>query len=100
MPIKKGYILNQEDLLFRKNIKDISCIGKTTFAEEQLPLLKEYSFSQLSLLAEDGLVQFDSDGCVLTEKGHYFIRNICSAFDLHLQRNKIENEKLLFSKAI
>jgi oxygen-independent coproporphyrinogen-3 oxidase len=98
--IHKGYILNEEDKLFRKNILDISCKGKTTFTEAQAALVKEFSFPQLALLAADGLVTYDEKGLELTPQGHYFIRNVCSAFDLHLQRNKTPANNPVFSKAI
>jgi oxygen-independent coproporphyrinogen-3 oxidase len=101
LAIRKGYVLNKEDTLFKKSILDISCKGATTFHKDQLALLEEYTFPQLRLLKEDGLVTYDNVGARVTELGHYFIRNICSAFDLHLQRSKQEKvEKLSFSKAI
>jgi oxygen-independent coproporphyrinogen III oxidase len=97
--IKKGYVLNNEDLAFRKYILDISCKGATTFKEEHLPLLRTHTFPALALMAEDGLVECDSMGVRLTEQGHYFIRVVCSAFDLYLQRGS-QNEKPVFSRAI
>lgn len=98
--IKRGYFLNKEDLSFRQYIKDISCLGATEFLPEHLPLLKTYSFPLLNQLAADGLVEYDQKQLALTDKGHYFIRNVCSAFDLYLQRNRSLPNKPLFSKAI
>ena len=100
LPVKKGYILSNEDLQFRKNILDISCKGVTVFEESQLELIEKYSFPQLELLAADGLVEYDMTGCKVTPRGHFFIRNICSAFDLHYQRNKVHLQKQVFSKAM
>ena len=99
LPVKKGYILNEEDKKFRKNILDISCKGVTVFTKEQLPLLEEFTFPALAKLASDGLVEFDRTGCGVTRRGHFFIRNICSAFDLYLQRSH-HLQKQLFSMAI
>ena len=100
LPVKKGYILTEEDHLFRKNILDISCKGKTSFDEKQLPLLNQYTFKLLSTFASEGLVKFDKTGVELTTQGHSFIRNICSAFDMHLHRNTTVTGKTIFSKAI
>jgi oxygen-independent coproporphyrinogen-3 oxidase len=100
LAIRKGYLLSEEDLAFRKYILDISCRATTTFQEEHLPLLREYTFPKLKALADDGLLIWSEEGMELTPQGHYFIRNICSAFDLHLLRNASSEEKPLFSKAI
>lgn len=100
LAIKRGYLLNTEDISFRKYILDISCRAATVFQPEHLPLLRQYTFPRLEALAADGLVEWNEDGVQLTPQGHYFIRNVCSAFDLHLLRNEKNTEKQLFSKAI
>ncbi|MEP7109117.1 MAG: oxygen-independent coproporphyrinogen III oxidase [Ferruginibacter sp.] len=93
LAIKKGYILNEEDALFRKNILDISCRGKTSFGEKQSSLLEQYIFPKLALLAFDGLVSYDMAGLEVSRLGHFFIRNICNAFDIHSHRAKIISNK-------
>lgn len=98
--INRGFFLNEEDIAFRKYIKDISCKGFTTFNPEHLPILKELCFPQLMSLSADGLVEYDEKHIKLTEEGHYFIRNACAAFDLYLQRDKSYLNKPTFSKAI
>lgn len=98
--VKRGCFLSEEDLAFRKYIKDISCKGYTTFHSQDLPLLETYSFPQLDKLAADGLVEYDKKQLALTPMGHYFIRNVCSTFDLYLQRDRSVLDKPLFSKAI
>lgn len=99
LAIKKGYFLSREDEAFRKYILDISCKGEVRFAEEHLPLLEQFTFPLLQDLEKDGLIEWSRRGLKLTKQGHYFIRNVCSAFDLYLQRNT-ENTRKLFSKAI
>jgi len=79
---------------------DIACKGSTYFYPAHLPLLKEYCFPQLQQPLADGLVEYDERQLRLTDTGHYFIRNICSAFDLHLQRNLNSLPEQAFSKAI
>lgn len=100
MAVKRGYFLNEEDIAFRQYIKDISCKGFTALDPRHLALLEEYTFPVLEELSKDGLVKYDRSKVSLTEKGHYFIRNVCSAFDLYLQRDNSILSKQAFSKAI
>jgi oxygen-independent coproporphyrinogen III oxidase len=46
------------------------------------------------------LIEWDRNGLTVTVRGRQFIRNICSAFDLYMQRSKDQNRQQLFSKAI
>lgn len=100
LAITRGYHLSEEDMVFRNYIKQISCNGYTVFRTEDLPVLEELCFPQLEQPVKDGLVVYNAQELKLTPEGHYFIRNICSAFDLHLQRNKAAGGIKTFSKAI
>jgi oxygen-independent coproporphyrinogen-3 oxidase len=61
-------------------------------------MLEQYTFPVLADLAKDGLIEWNRKGLSLTDQGHYFLRNICSAFDLYLHRSA--PGKQIFSKAI
>ena len=98
LSIKRGFILNKEDESFRQYILDIACKGKTSFKLKDLPVLEAYTFPRLAELERDSLVEWNSEGVTLTAQGHYFIRNVCSVFDLYLQRNTPATP--IFSKAI
>ena len=100
LAVKKGYFLNAEDLAFRKYIRDICCKGETRFLPEHLPVLETYCFPVLADLAKDGLLTCDTEGMKLTSQGHYFIRNVCSAFDLYLRKGGGMENKPIFSRAI
>lgn len=100
LAVFRGYFLNEEDLAFRKYILEISCLGRTKLKAAHLDLLKKYSFPELQKMQEDGLVQFNEEALSVTELGRNFIRNVCSAFDLHLIRNRSITDKPLFSNAI
>jgi oxygen-independent coproporphyrinogen-3 oxidase len=97
LAIKKAYMLSAEDAAFKTYILDIACRGRTQLHNEHLPLLKEHTFPVLKTLAADGLVEWNENQVTITGDGHYFIRNICSAFDLYPNRTV---GKSLFSKAI
>jgi len=99
IPVYRGHILNTEDLIIRKHILNLMCNFKTawlndTMEFEELPdvLIKLKEFEQ------DGLLEFERKQVTVTEKGKPFIRNICMAFDLLLQRQKPDTK--LFSMTI
>jgi oxygen-independent coproporphyrinogen-3 oxidase len=98
LAIRKGYVLSEEDKACRRYILDIACKGETEFRDEDRDILEEFSFPKLRVLQQDGLVVLTRKGVYLTQQGRYFIRNICSAFDLYLA--KVDLEKNLFSKAV
>jgi oxygen-independent coproporphyrinogen-3 oxidase len=87
-----------EDLAIKNYILDISCRSKAGFLKEDLPMLEKYVFPNLHELAEDELITWNSGGITLTPQGHYFIRNICTAFDLKINRDIAPGQ--MFSKAI
>lgn len=98
LAVQKGYILSPEDIRFKKYILNIACKGYTYFDEEDLPILRTITFPQLKELEKDGLIEWNVSSLKLTAQGHYFIRNVCSAFDLYLHRSPLEQQ--VFSKAI
>jgi oxygen-independent coproporphyrinogen-3 oxidase len=98
--VEKGYFLSEEDISFRQYILDISCNGKTVFAEGSRDLLEKYSFPELEKLKDDGLIIFDEEHVELTMAGRNFIRNICRAFDLYILKNNTSEKSLPYSKAI
>lgn len=99
LPIQKGHILNNEELLIRQHILNMMCRLETSWSEpsmqfEELPevLLK------LQEMQDDGLIEISSKGLQITEKGRPYVRNVCMAFDILLQRSKPETQ--LFSMTI
>ena len=71
----------------------------STLLVKHLPLLEQYTFPLLTELEQDGLVIWNKHGLKVTSRGHNFLRNICSAFDLYLQRGSRAG-KNVFSNAI
>ncbi|WP_412985932.1 oxygen-independent coproporphyrinogen III oxidase [Pontimicrobium sp. IMCC45349] len=99
IPVYRGHILTNEDLIIRKHILNLMCNFKTSWEREflyfsELPdvLIK------LKEMEDDGLLIINQDNIEVTLKGQPFIRNICMAFDLLLQRSKPETQ--LFSMTI
>ncbi len=100
LAVNRGFFLNDEDVSFKKYILDIACKGETQFNIDDLDLIRAFSFPKLKTMNADGLVEYDTNKLKLTPMGHYFIRNVCSAFDLHLLRNQSLLQQQTFSKAI
>lgn len=98
LAVQKGYFLTAEDKMFRQYILDIVCKGQTLFSKDYYSLLETLVFPKLVPLEKDGLIEWDTAGLKLTAQGRYFIRNVCSAFDLYL--NQPVESKPIFSKAI
>lgn len=99
IPVFKGHILSQEDLIIRQHILNLMCTFKTSWAEPSMafPELPEV-LSQLEEMQQDGLLMLQPQGIQMTEQGKPFIRNICMAFDLHLKRKQPQTR--IFSMTI
>lgn len=96
LPVVKGHLLNDEDILVRQYILDMMCRGKVVLQENAA--VNQGVLNRLIPLMEDDLVIHDGKTIQITEVGKSFLRNVCMAFDVRLQRTK-ERENL-FSQAI
>lgn len=97
--VVKGHHLSREDQIIRQHLLNITCRMKTSWENENLQF-DEIS-TVLDRLAEpisDGLIQISDQELTVTEKGRPFIRNICMAFDLHLQENQPDHR--IFSMTV
>lgn len=99
LPIFRGHLLTDEDLIIRQHILNLMCEFKTSWADQKLhfPEIPDVLI-KLKELENDGLVVIDATGIEITEKGRPFVRNICLPFDLRLQRKKPETQ--LFSMTV
>lgn len=96
LPVVKGHLLNDEDILVRQYILDMMCRGKVVLQDNAA--VNQGILDRLIPLMEDDLVIHDGKTIQITEVGKSFLRNVCMAFDVRLQRTK-ERENL-FSQAI
>jgi oxygen-independent coproporphyrinogen-3 oxidase len=99
LAVFKGHFLNTEELIIRRHILDLMC----HFATKWIPALQATGFytqinSKLDGLIQDGLIAIDSTQLSILPKGYAFVRNVCMAFDLDLQRHT--PDKPLFSATI
>ncbi len=89
IPIFRGHLLNEEDLIIRQHILNIMCHFETRWENDEMkfPELPE-CIDRLREMEQDGLVILSEKGLKLPEQARPFVRNVCMAFDLRLIRNK------------
>ena len=99
IPVYRGHILNNEDLIIRRHILNIMCQFQTSWhnKSDQFPEL-EAVVESLKEMEKDGLLQFNKNQLIVLEEGKPFVRNICMAFDLRLKRKAPQTQ--LFSMTI
>jgi oxygen-independent coproporphyrinogen-3 oxidase len=99
LPIFRGHLLTDEDLIIRKHILNIMCKFETSWKNKQDYFIEiPEVLIQLQEMEKDGLLLIGNNSIQVTENGKPHIRNICMAFDLHLKRKAPETE--LFSMTI
>ena len=99
IPIFRGHILTEEDQIIRRHILNLMCRFETSWSEWKLNFKElDKVLERLQEIEYDGLVVINDNQIKITEKGKPFVRNICMAFDLLLQRKKPETK--LFSMTV
>jgi oxygen-independent coproporphyrinogen-3 oxidase len=87
IPVYRGHILN------------LMCNFETSWSEESLfiPELNDIVF-KLREMETDGLIEFERNGVKITQKGQPYVRNVCMAFDVLLERKQPQTR--LFSMTV
>ncbi len=98
IPIFRGHLLTETDLVIRKHILDLMCNLETVWNDGISSKEKRNIVFRLQEILDDDLIEISSDKITVKEEGRMFIRNICMAFDLRLINNKPETR--LFSMTI
>lgn len=102
IPIMRGMRLSQDDIIRRELITQLICnfsLDKQAFATQYDIEFDEYfasSIDELTVMQEDGLLKMDHQHININPVGRLLIRNICMAFDAHLNKQKERR----FSKVI
>lgn len=87
IPVFKGHILSEEDEVIRRHILNLMCRFKTSWTSEEgfFPELPDV-LAKLREIESDRLIEISPNEIRVNENGRPFIRNICMAFDLLLER--------------
>ena len=99
LPVFRGHLLTEEDLIIRKHILNLMCQIETTWdtVDSYFPEIPDI-VAQLREMENDGILIIKENGIQVTELGKAYVRNICMAFDLHLKRKAPETA--LFSMTV
>ncbi len=99
LPVFRGHILTDEDLVIRRHILNLMCCFETNWRDKNL-YFNELPDVLISLkeMEYDNLLDVGNDYIKVTEKGKAFVRNICMAFDMRLKRKAPETK--LFSMTV
>ena len=99
LPVMRGHILTEEDLIIRKHILNLMCNFETSWEDNKqfFPELPDV-LVQLKELERDGLITIESQKLLVTDIGKAYVRNVCMPFDLRLKRKKPETR--LFSMTV
>jgi len=89
LPVFRGHILNEEDLIVRRHILHIMCHLGTSWEDPKmhLPEMSEIT-ARLKEMESDGLIEIKDSNLQVSEKGRTFVRNIAMAFDLRMIRKQ------------
>lgn len=99
LPVMRGHILNDEDLIIRQHILNLMCNFETSWYDETMQISEMgVILLKLSEMQSDGLIEIIENRLKVTEAGKPYVRNVCLPFDLRLQRKKPETK--LFSMTV
>jgi oxygen-independent coproporphyrinogen-3 oxidase len=97
LPIMRGHILNDEDLLVRKSILELMCTFKTSLMSWDEEMVEQIHL-RLQEMEADRLLHWKGDTLEVQPEGVPFIRNICMALDLKMLDSKPSTQ--LFSRTV
>ncbi len=98
IPIFRGHLLTENDLVIRKHILNLMCNLETEWNDSLPEVVKNDIIDRLQEIIDDGLVTITDSKVTVKEEGRMFVRNICMSFDLRLLENQPDTR--LFSMTI
>jgi len=103
LPIKKGLLIDDDDLLRAAVIQDLMCYDSLSFddfgARHDVDFREYFAaeIEKLDVLQEDDLIVLSDAGIEITPRGRLLLRNIAMTFDRYIDLEENDNR---FSKAI
>ncbi|WP_224484869.1 oxygen-independent coproporphyrinogen III oxidase [Robertkochia aurantiaca] len=99
IPVFRGHHCTEEDLIIRQHILNLMCQYITTWKDDtawfnDLPKVLD----RLREMERDDLIEIGEHHLEIKEAGKPFVRNVCMALDMRLQKSKPETR--LFSMTI
>lgn len=90
IPVRKGYVLNEDEQITREVISELMCNEQIHWAEVaqrlqrtivELKTATNYSDEKMQEFANDGIIYFDEYKIVMQHKGSPFVRNVAASMD-------------------
>ena len=103
LPIKKGLLVDEDDLLRAQVIQALMCYDQLQFDDFDAHAgidFRDYfgeELAQLAPLQQDDLIDVDDQAIRITPKGRLLLRNIAMKFDRYLRESQHDDR---YSKAI
>jgi oxygen-independent coproporphyrinogen III oxidase len=88
----RGLLCNQDDRLRRAVIQQLICTFSLAFAQIEQAFNIDFRgyfselWPQLHAMAEDGLIELDSEKIVVLPAGRLLVRSVCMVFDAYLEQ--------------
>ena len=104
LPVSRGYVLDEDDRIRQYVIHEIMCNFQVSKAEveERFGIDFDAYFStaleSLQEVRAEGFLEMDEGSLRVTDRGRLFVRNVCMAFDKHLEAKSAE--KPVFSRTV
>ena len=95
LPTHRGHVLNEEDVIRRKQILKLMTNYEVDFLNVEQKKLAEQDLSEM---LKDSLIEVNGMTLKITLAGKPFLRNACVFFDEHLKRKQPDSK--IFSKSI
>jgi oxygen-independent coproporphyrinogen-3 oxidase len=92
LPIYRGLVLSDDDLLRQKVISELICHFELQFTSIEKDFGIEFAeyfateLEELKTMQSDGLLNVDSNQIIVNPNGRLLIRNICMVFDKYLRK--------------
>ena len=99
LPLYRGHLLTPEDEMIRQHILNLMCRLETSWESPDMFFPEIFNvLENLKEMEADGLLVIHQNSIEITEQGRPYVRNVCMAFDLLLQRTAPETQ--LFSMTV
>ncbi|MDF9795993.1 oxygen-independent coproporphyrinogen-3 oxidase [Catalinimonas alkaloidigena] len=99
LPVYRGHLLTEEDLVVRQHILNLMCHFRTSWdKKEGKHEILDLALNRLTEMTKDRIIHVEDHFIEVSEKGKPFLRNVCMALDARMWKNKPESA--LFSNTI
>jgi oxygen-independent coproporphyrinogen-3 oxidase len=99
LPIFRGHLLSDKDLIIRKHILNLMCTLETSWSDDSMKIEElPHILNRLQEMQEDELIEIYSDKIIVKPTSKMFVRNVCMAFDLRLANKQPKGQ--IFSMTI